>query len=92
MVEVKKELTGRNTEPHDTNYFKIYNSEFPVVEQALETAALMLGRQFPRPRATRLRPLSEDKRGSEHRSKILVSFHRGFGGISQPIYRHPDRI
>jgi hypothetical protein len=40
--EVEKELTGRETEPHEIVYFKIYKSQIPVVEQALETAALML--------------------------------------------------
>jgi hypothetical protein len=41
--EVEKELTGRETEPHEIMYFKIYKSQIPVIEQALETAALMLG-------------------------------------------------
>src|SRR3989441_13282356 len=41
--KVEKELTGRETEPHEIIYFKLYNSQLPVVEQALETAALMLG-------------------------------------------------
>ena len=41
--EVEKELTGRETEPHEIIYFKLYRSQIPVIEQALETAALMLG-------------------------------------------------
>jgi len=41
--EVEKELTGRETEPHEIIYFKLYKSQIPVVEQAIETAALMLG-------------------------------------------------
>jgi hypothetical protein len=41
--EVEKELTGRETEPHEIMYFKIYKSQITVIEQALETAALMLG-------------------------------------------------
>src|SRR5438128_4268066 len=41
--EVEKELTGRETEPHEIIYFKLYKSQIPVVEQAMETAALMLG-------------------------------------------------
>jgi hypothetical protein len=41
--EVEKELTGRDSEPHEIIYFKIYKSQIPVVELALETAALMLG-------------------------------------------------
>ncbi len=40
---VEKELTGRETEPHEIIYFKIYKSQAPVIEQAVETAALMLG-------------------------------------------------
>jgi hypothetical protein len=41
--EVEKELTGQESEPHDLIYFKIYISQIPIIEQALETAALMLG-------------------------------------------------
>ena len=41
--EVEKELTGRETEPWEIIYFKLYKSQIPVVEQALETATLMLG-------------------------------------------------
>ena len=41
--EVEKELTGKDTEPSELMYFKFYKSQIPVVEQALETAALMLG-------------------------------------------------
>jgi hypothetical protein len=41
--EVEKELTGRETERHEIIYFKIYKSQVPIIEQAIETAALMLG-------------------------------------------------
>ena len=41
--EVEKELTGREEEPSELIYFKIYKSQIPVIEQAIETAALMLG-------------------------------------------------
>jgi len=40
---VEKELTGREEEPSDLIYFKVYKSQIPVIEQAIETAALMLG-------------------------------------------------
>ena len=40
---VEKELTGREEEPSDLIYFKVYKTQIPVIEQALETAALMLG-------------------------------------------------
>ena len=36
-------LTGKETEPWEIIYFKLYKSQLPVIEQALETAALMLG-------------------------------------------------
>ena len=41
--EVEKELTGRETEPWEIIYFKLYQSQMPVIEKAIETAALMLG-------------------------------------------------
>ena len=41
--EVERELTGRETESWEIIYFKLYQSQIPVVEQAIETAALMLG-------------------------------------------------
>ena len=41
--EVEKELTGRESEPWEIIYFKLYKTQIPIVEQAIETAALMLG-------------------------------------------------
>ena len=41
--EVEKELTGKEEEPSELIYFKVYRSQIPVIEQAIETAALMLG-------------------------------------------------
>jgi hypothetical protein len=41
--EVSKHLTGKETEPWEILYFKAYKSQLPVIEQALETAGLMLG-------------------------------------------------
>jgi len=41
--EVEKELTGKDSEPSELIYFKVYKSQIPVIEQAIETAALMLG-------------------------------------------------
>jgi hypothetical protein len=40
---VEKELTGKETEPWEIIYFKLYQSQIPVIERAIETAALMLG-------------------------------------------------
>jgi hypothetical protein len=42
-VEVERHLTGKETESWEIIYFKLYKSQIPVVEEALETAALMLG-------------------------------------------------
>jgi hypothetical protein len=41
--EVEKELTGKEEEPSELIYFKVYKSQLPVIEQAIETAARMLG-------------------------------------------------
>ena len=41
--EVEKQLTEQETEPWEIIYFKLYKSQLPVIERALETAALMLG-------------------------------------------------
>jgi hypothetical protein len=41
--EVEGHLTGKETEPWEIIYFKLYKSQLPVVEKALETAGQMLG-------------------------------------------------
>jgi hypothetical protein len=46
--EVEKELTGRDSEPHEIMYFKIYREPDSGHRAALETAALMLGTNVPR--------------------------------------------
>jgi hypothetical protein len=40
---VEMELTGKEEEPSELIYFKVYKNQIPVIEQALEIAALMLG-------------------------------------------------
>ena len=40
---VEQHLTGKETEPWEILYFKVYKSQLGVVEKALETAGLMLG-------------------------------------------------
>ena len=42
-VEIEKALTGQETEPWEIVYFKLYQGQIPVVDRAIETAALMLG-------------------------------------------------
>ena len=43
--EVERHLTGKETESWEMLYFKVYKSQLAVIEQALETATLMLGGQ-----------------------------------------------
>ncbi len=40
---VERHLAGQETEPWEIIYFKLYKSQLPVIEQALETASLILG-------------------------------------------------
>jgi hypothetical protein len=40
---VEKELTGGETEPWEIVYFKLYQSQIPVIDRAIETASMMLG-------------------------------------------------
>ena len=40
---VEQHLTGKETEAYEIVYFKFYKSQLPIIEQAFETAALMLG-------------------------------------------------
>jgi hypothetical protein len=46
--EVERHLTGKETEPWEMLYFKVYKSQLAVIEQALETAGLMLGSEKSR--------------------------------------------
>jgi len=41
--ELEKELMGRETEPHEIIYFKIYRRQIPVIEQALEAGSADAG-------------------------------------------------
>jgi hypothetical protein len=40
---VEKQLTGNISEAWEIVYFKLYQSQMPVIDRAIETAALMLG-------------------------------------------------
>ena len=41
--EVHKHLHGKDSEPYELLYFKVYKTQLEVIEQGLETAARMLG-------------------------------------------------
>jgi len=45
--EVEEELIRKKTEPWQFVYLKLYKSQIPVIEQVIETAALMLGTDRP---------------------------------------------
>ena len=62
--EVEKELTGKEMEPHEIIYFKVYKSQIPVIEQALETAASMLGSSDLRSNLSETRNLLTARRSS----------------------------
>jgi hypothetical protein len=41
-IRITKEVTGRETEPWEIIYFKLYTrARMPVIERAIETAAVM---------------------------------------------------
>ena len=40
---VEQHVTGKESEPWELLYFKVYKSQLPVIERALETVGLMLG-------------------------------------------------
>ena len=40
---VERHVTGKESEPWELLYFKVYKSQLLVIERALETAGLMLG-------------------------------------------------
>jgi hypothetical protein len=46
--QVENHLNGRVTEPWEIIYFKLFKTQLPVIEQALETAAFMLGTEKSR--------------------------------------------
>jgi len=85
--EVVKHLTGKETEPWEILYFKAYKSQLPVIEQALETAGLMLGTD--KSRGYCLEMICADflagvslEVGNEH--VLLLALHRLIGSLSVP--------
>ncbi len=42
-VEVERYLSGKETEPWEIVYFKLYKSQLAVIEKAIATAGMMLG-------------------------------------------------
>jgi hypothetical protein len=84
--EVEKELTGKETEPWEMIYFKFYQSQIPVIERAIETAALMLGSD--RSRAYCLEMICADflagaSLDSQNAETLLFSMTRFFRFLSE---------
>jgi len=85
--EVEKHLTGKETEPWEILYFKVYKSQLAVIEQALETAALMLGTD--KSRGYCLEMICADFLAGaslerENPAALLMSLDRLFGLLPRP--------
>ncbi len=85
--EVDRYLTGKETEPWEIIYFKLYKSQLPVVEQALDTAGLMLGTD--KSRGYCLEMICADfLAGANLESKnpdaLMISLDRLFGFLPHP--------
>jgi hypothetical protein len=85
---VERHLTGKDTEPWEIIYFKLFKSQLPVVERALETAALMLGTDKSRGYCLEMicadflagadLQAKELERGNEHSQSISAFGPNGF--------------
>jgi len=87
---VEKELTGKDTEPWEIVYFKLYKSQIPVIEQAVETAARMLGSD--RSRGYCLEMICADflagaNLDNQNPETLLFSMTRFFKFLSEPQKR-----
>jgi hypothetical protein len=51
-VRGRKRANRTGHRPHELIYFKVYKSQIPIIEQAIETAAMMLGSDKSRGYAT----------------------------------------
>src|SRR5580693_5951621 len=80
--EVERYLTGKETEPWELIYFRLYKSQLPVIERALETASLMLGSD--KSRGYMLEMICADflagaNIGTENSSALSLALDRLFG-------------
>src|SRR5487761_1050223 len=85
--EVERHLTGKESEPWELIYFKMYKSQLMVIEQALETAALMLGND--KSRGYMLEMICADflagaSLEAGNTDTLLFSLQRLFGLLPQP--------
>ena len=88
--EVERHLTGKETERWEIIYFKLYKSQLPVVEHALEIAGLMLGSDKSRGYSLEmicadfLAGAALEKEGSEPNHGCPASSDPPFGAPEQP--------
>jgi hypothetical protein len=85
--EVEKHLTGQETEPWEMIYFKVYKSQLPVIEQAIETATLMLGSDKSRGHCLEMMCadfLAGANLGSGDSKALRLALDRLFGLLSAP--------
>jgi hypothetical protein len=86
--EVERHLTGKESEPWELIYFKLYKSQLPVIEQALETAALMLGSD--KSRGYMLEMICADflagaNLETGNSDALMISLDRLFDALPQPM-------
>ena len=88
--EVDRYLTGKETEPSDVVFFRLFKSQLTVVERALEIAALMLGSDKSRGYllemicADFLAGAALETRGSEQNLGCSASSSDSFTACEQP--------
>jgi len=85
--DVERHLTGKETEPWEMLYFKVYRSQLAVIERALETAALMLGTS--KSRGYCLEMISADflagaNLEGANPDSLLLALHRLFALLPHP--------
>lgn len=85
--EVERHLTGKESEPWELIYFKVYKSQLPVIERALEMAGLMLGSD--KSRGYMLEMICADFLAGANietgdSSALILSLDRLFGLLPQP--------
>ena len=89
--EVDRHLTGKETEPWELIYFKIFKSQLPVIERALETASMMLGSD--KSRGYMLEMICADFLAGANAEDgnpdaLLLSLNRLFGLLPEPMQQN----
>ncbi len=85
---VEQHLTGKSSEPWELIYFKLFKSQLPVIEQALETASMLLGND--KSRGYMLEMICADfvagaSAETEDSEALLFSLDRLFALLPEPM-------